>query len=61
LDCFSAQLSMTSSLANVAEDGGGQVWMFHVHLVHTKPLIMFVLCFCFLCRLCSNQYTFHIL
>lgn len=42
LDCCSAQLSMTSSSANVAEDGGGQVWMFHVHLVQTKPLIMFV-------------------
>jgi hypothetical protein len=53
LDCCSAQLSMTTSSANVAEDGGGQVWMFHVHLVHTKPFIMFVLC--------SNQYTVHIL
>lgn len=42
LDCCSAQLSMTSSSANVAEDGGGQVWMFHVHLVQTKPLIVFV-------------------
>jgi hypothetical protein len=50
LDCCSAQLSMNSSSANVAEDGGGQVRMFHVHLVHTKPLIMYVLC--------SNQYTF---
>lgn len=42
LDCSSTQLSMTSSSANVAEDGGGQVWMFHVHLVQTKPLVMFV-------------------